>query len=117
MKEAIEDYLKLMDSDLQASGVAADGCEVVVRYHRDFLLDFSNTIGDVKPEDLTQAHIAQYAAALDKRNEAMKDVYLDDAREFLKWRTSKGLCRGAPLITGADHSSQPETPRSSPLCA
>jgi len=55
--------------------------------HRDFLLDFSSTIGGINPEDLTRAHIAQYAAALDERGEdkVMKDVYLDDAREFLHW--------------------------------
>ena len=34
MRQAIENYLKSLDDDLQLSGVAADGREGVVRYPR-----------------------------------------------------------------------------------
>lgn len=86
MKQAIEDYLRDLDSRWQAD-VAANAREIMVHYQRENLLDFCSTVGDIDPPQLTREHLVQYAASLDERgtDKLMKDIGVDDAREFLHW--------------------------------
>jgi hypothetical protein len=87
MRQSIEDYLKSLDGELQATDVAADAREVIVRLQRENLLDFSSTVGDIEGAYLTRVHLVQYAAVLDERgtDRVTKDVCVDNVREFLNW--------------------------------
>jgi site-specific recombinase XerC len=86
MRQAIEDYLRFLDSEWQHD-VAADAREIMAHYKRENLLDFSSFVGAIEPAQLTRKHLAQYAAALDERgtDKVTKDIAVDNARKFLAW--------------------------------
>lgn len=58
-----------------------------MHYKRENLFDFSSFVGAIEPAQLTREHLSQYAAVLDERgtHRVIKDIRVDDAREFLNW--------------------------------
>jgi hypothetical protein len=85
----------------RVSDVARDG-EIMARYQRESLLDFSNVVGAIEPAQLTREHLRRYAAALDERgtDKLIKDVHVDNARQFLNWLSTGRRTRTSAELFG-----------------
>jgi site-specific recombinase XerC len=94
MKEAIENHLADFSRALH-SDVPDDAREVIIRFRRDDLLDFSRIVGDIDASDLRPEHITQYIAALDQQNtdKLSREVKLSYLRDFCEWLVRKRVLK------------------------
>jgi site-specific recombinase XerC len=98
MMQAIEDYLTFFSDELHPE-ITAEGREVIVRYCRGTLLEFSSVVGDVAASDLQAEHVERYVAALDEQGIAkgFKEAQLGTVRKFCAWLVRTRVLKKNPV--------------------
>jgi site-specific recombinase XerC len=98
MKQAIENYLAYFSDELHPD-ITAEGREVMVRYCRGTLSEFSSIVGDVAAPDLRTEHVSRYVATLDEQGIAkgFKEAQLGTVRTFCAWLVRTKVLRENPV--------------------